>query len=224
MVDYMEAIRLPFTDFKKLTIGALLWMIPIVNIVTGFFAFGYVLTVAKSAMKGRYVLPEWKDWGKLFVKGLLAMVIGIIWSIPVLIGVLLFFLSAGTALLAAAAQNNISAVMNIIGASIGSFMLLLLLGVLTWYVSPAAVFGYISTGNFGDAFDFKTVFSKAFRWTWFVSMLFVIVWTVILTIGVTLVSLITAFTIVGPLVVQGYFTFVIVATTYTLLAQSYSEK
>src|SRR3989344_6689793 len=61
MANYAEAIRLPFKDFKKLTIGALLWMIPFVNIITGMFAFGYVLTASKVAMKKNYALPEWKD-------------------------------------------------------------------------------------------------------------------------------------------------------------------
>ena len=224
MANYAEAIRLPFKDFKKLTIGALLWMIPFVNIITGIFATGYVLTASKSAMKKSYVLPEWKDWGDLFVKGLLAMVIGIIWAIPVLFGLLLFFMSAGVALFTALAQNNFSAVLSIVGASIGSFIMLLLLGLLTSYVSPAAILGYIKTGNFSDAFDFRMVFSKAFRWSWLSSMLFVLVWSVVLTIGITLASLITAFTIIIPLVVQGYLTFIIMVTTYTLLGESYGEK
>lgn len=80
MVKYAEAIKRPFSDWKKLGIGGLMYLIPLVNIITGLFAYGYGLLCAKTAKEKK--LPEWKNWGDLFVKGLLAAIIGIIYFIP----------------------------------------------------------------------------------------------------------------------------------------------
>jgi hypothetical protein len=54
MVDYTVSIKRPFSDFKKLLIGIVLSIIPIVN----FIALGYQLNCAKTAMKKKYEHPD----------------------------------------------------------------------------------------------------------------------------------------------------------------------
>jgi len=62
MVDYKGAIKRPFSDFKNLSIAALMYLVPFVNFVTSMtFGTGYTLKCAKTAKKKK--LPEWKDWG-----------------------------------------------------------------------------------------------------------------------------------------------------------------
>src|SRR3989344_7690417 len=80
--NYLGAIKRPFADFNKLLIGVLFLLIPIVNIATGFFVRGYRLEAAKNYNKK---LPEWRDFGKLFVRGLLSWVISIIYLMPAFI-------------------------------------------------------------------------------------------------------------------------------------------
>src|SRR3989338_9059741 len=164
MVDYVDAIKRPFSDVKKLSIGAVLNMVPVVSIITGFFATGYGLNAAKSAMRGRSDLDEWSDWGGLFVKGLLATVIGLIWSIPALIilmivawstlGDLVTSLGDPTSLLSASTPSGIGMV--IAG----------LLFLLTVYISPAAILSYAEKGIFSAGFDTKKVFATVLTSTW----------------------------------------------------------
>ena len=63
-VDYGAAISRPFEDIKKLIIGCLLNIIPIVN----FLAMGYVFDAAKMTLGKKKGLPEWDNWGDLFMK------------------------------------------------------------------------------------------------------------------------------------------------------------
>ena len=72
-MDYKAAFKRPFTDVKKLSIGALLYMVPTVNILTGLFSSGYLIECSKKSKKGK--LPEWDSWKKYFVNGLLMVCI-----------------------------------------------------------------------------------------------------------------------------------------------------
>ena len=67
----MNAVIRPFTDFKKLLIGILLNIIPVIN----FFALGYLLECGRTPKKD---LPEWKNFGDFFVEGFFAAVIALI--------------------------------------------------------------------------------------------------------------------------------------------------
>lgn len=80
MVKYEEAIKKPFTDFKKLLIGIVLSLIPVVNstVVTGYAIESSGLGKTKKAK----AMPEWEDWTRLFMQGLTAAVISIIYMIP----------------------------------------------------------------------------------------------------------------------------------------------
>ena len=66
----------------KIVIGGILSIIPIVN----FMVFGYVLEALKRAADDMDVpLPEWDDFGGMFMKGLMVFVIGLVYSIPAIV-------------------------------------------------------------------------------------------------------------------------------------------
>ena len=78
MVDYQSAFEKPFTDIKKLLIGILFSIVPIIN----FFARGFILECSGlGKTKPSKKMPEWKDFGSLFVKGLLYFIITIIYLV-----------------------------------------------------------------------------------------------------------------------------------------------
>ncbi|MBE0523740.1 MAG: DUF4013 domain-containing protein, partial [Methanosarcinales archaeon] len=73
-----EAIKYPTTDdswIKKVIIGGILGIIPIVNLVV----FGYYLKVIKENIEGKTGMPDWEDWGSLFIKGIVMVVIYLIY-------------------------------------------------------------------------------------------------------------------------------------------------
>jgi hypothetical protein len=152
--------------------------------VQGFFLESSGVGKAKASSK----MPEWKDWTYLFVKGLGAFVVKIIYMIPALA-----FLSFG---IGVAAGDMVAAMANVVspelmgqmmGGSIAAneqvskvmeqnwYMIVpglmkaapliavgSLLALLAAFVTPIAVLNYLSKKNFAAAFDFGVVLRKAF--------------------------------------------------------------
>ena len=96
----------------KVLLGGLFSLIPIVN----FVVFGAAVTYLKNVAEGREELPEWNEFGDLWIKGLLSTVALFIYFIPAwilfAIGVVPVFLasmsSGNTESLAGAAFKNSS--------------------------------------------------------------------------------------------------------------------
>ena len=90
MLNYSVGLKRPFQDLGKLLIGIILSIIPIVNLIAMGYALECVSTVLKK--KKSYALPEWKNFWRLFIRGLAAGVIGFVYALPALIilGVLMF--------------------------------------------------------------------------------------------------------------------------------------
>lgn len=84
-MDIGRAFTYMFDDedwLKKIAIGGLVTLIPILNLV----ALGYAIRATQNIRQGREVpLPEWDDWGGDFVKGLLFVIAAIIWALPAII-------------------------------------------------------------------------------------------------------------------------------------------
>ena len=173
-MDFNSAIKRPFQDVTKLIIGCALNIVPIVN----FLSMGYVLKSGGMTLKGNNKMPEWQDWGKLFVTGLLSVIIALIWMIPALI---LFAIGGGTAfasMMTAGATGGLS-----LGGLAGAGLLFALGGLLALiaaYFLPAAVLGYVKSDNFGSGFDFSTVFKKALNGDYFVAWLLSVVVALVL--------------------------------------------
>jgi hypothetical protein len=74
-----------FEDNKwlgKILLGALLSIIPILNLVT----VGYMVRVIRNVAAGtEHPLPDWDDLGQFFVDGLLVTIAGLIYALPLVI-------------------------------------------------------------------------------------------------------------------------------------------
>jgi len=217
MVDFGEAIKRPFSDWKKLAIGAVMYMIPIVNIITQFFGMGYVLTCGATAIKKQKKLPEWKDWGGLFIKGLLAAIIGIIYLIPaIIIGVI----AVGATVLTGFTAEAMPAMLGSLGAGM---VVTLLVGLLTVYIVPVAILMYASEGKFGSAFRLGDVFKKAFTGKYFAAWILAVVSSVVLHVVGLLISAPLAITIVLPLVISGFVSIIVGIISMTLIGEALGE-
>ena len=84
----------------KFLVGGLLCFVPVINI----FAFGFLYRFADRLRRhGDMRLPEWTDWGGLFLDGLRFTVVWLLfWVLPLLLGALVhgFFKSVGIGALA----------------------------------------------------------------------------------------------------------------------------
>jgi len=164
MVDFEAAIKRPFQDFKKLGIGALMYMIPVVSFITMFFASGYGLECAKTAMKKKSKLPEWTDWGNLFLKGLSVFAIALIYSIP--IGIIAAFMVVKAMQGVGSYNTMLSAQPEMIMSNMASlglgFILFMVLLLLLSYIMPMVLMFFVDKWKFGDAFKLGEIFKKVF--------------------------------------------------------------
>ena len=208
MVDYVESVKRPFTDIGKLVLGIVISIIPIVN----FMFSGYLLNVAKSAMKKDMDLPKWENWGTLFVEGLLAFVIGIIYMLPVVVilGGLLLVGGLSVPGLIAGGMLGMAGVM----AGLGIYLVVLVIvGLVLGFLSTVALLTYAETRDFSSAFAFRDIIKKAFTGTYIVGF---VITMVIVGVIAFIIGLI-------PFIGQFLSTFIVGTIAYTALAQAYRE-
>lgn len=171
MVDYIRAIKRPFTDIKKLIIGILLNLpIPLVKIVTNTMALGYTFNCGKTASESNYEMPEWKNYGRLWVNAFVAGIIALIYLIPIIIMLFVFakdlimdYATDKTTLLV----NFISSPTGLIGTYGIGILFVWALTIIIGYLTPIAMLNWIITGKFGSAFDFGDIFKKVLNVKYF---------------------------------------------------------
>lgn len=143
-----ESIKRPFTDFKKLIIGIILGIIPIVN----FLVLGYILDAAKKAKKKNFELPEWKNFGELFVNGFFSLLIQIIYFIPV--GIVIF-LMAGSYFGDLQGMNNLMS-----GFSGISIVIIGILSLVLYFFASTGIMFFVKDYKFTDAFRLGDIAEK----------------------------------------------------------------
>ena len=96
MPSFEECCRRLFLDknwAKKVLIGGALSFVPVINL----FAFGYLYRfLSRFRRTGELVLPEWEDWGRLFLNGCIFFCVGLVYlGVPLLLGWLVSLLVEG---------------------------------------------------------------------------------------------------------------------------------
>jgi hypothetical protein len=237
MVNYGEAVTKPFTDFKKLTIGIILSLIPIVNftVVTGFAMESSGLGKTKPSKK----MPEWKDLWYLFVKGLAALAIKIIYMIPAIlvitIGIGLAISDIANALLSTVITPEIMSqikageapreelrmvfkenwylILPTIAKVAPVFLVGLLLALVASLLSPMAILNYMKNKRFSAAFSLGTVIRKSLTGKYILAWLAVTILSIVL--GMALVFI--------PIVGIAIALFLMGVIGYSLYGQVYRE-
>ena len=213
MLDYNEALKRPFTDVKKLLIGLVLSIIPIIN----FIASGYQLKCSKSIIKkgkNMYMLPEWTNWGNLFLVGLVSFFISLIYFIPAL---LLIFFFVGKDFL-----TNLS---SLTYESLGFMaIIIVVISIITLFVLPMALVKYSINEKFGDAFKFIEIFSKSLTWKYTAAWIFTLIILLVLNLVLSWLVIPVNFTGVDKINLGGSFAnFISLVTGFTLFGKAYSE-
>lgn len=177
MVDYESAFKRPFSDLKKLLLAILFNLLPIVN----FIAYGYFLEVAKSSGgKKLAALPDWRDYGNLFVNGFKALVIAVVYALPLIV-VMSSLMFSG--MFSGLGSNWLSGGMmspSYMMAGFGYWMVLIMIFALaSAYVIPMAVLNFAMSNDFSRGFKFGEVLNKAFTSEYFVVWLVSILYSAV---------------------------------------------
>ena len=235
VIDFIKAIKRPFSDFRKFGLGFLFGLVPIVNLFVG----GYSLACAKSAEKKKYELPEWREFGSLFLHGILGAVICFLYFVPAMIfmaaciGLMVRWLgtaypwSAIAPVLSQPAEQMMPALETLLaGMPIGGIIVLLTaafaLLVLASYVLPSALLFYVNRWKFNDAFDFKGILRKAFTSNYFVLWLLIAVYSIAFRYAANYtIGLIPT---IGAMMADSLAAFVIGVTCMTVFGELFYSK
>lgn len=196
-----DSINYPSSNWGKvLFLGVI--MIASILIVPVFLLIGYLFRIIKATLAGLDELPEFDEIGEMFVDGLKVFVVGIVYSIPVII-------------------------INIIGALLGStnsaslslnpYMIWAVVLGYAVYIIVAAIIGLIEViaianmayydGDLGAAFRFGEVLDHIARIGWGKYIVTYIVIAIVAFIGF-LIGMLTVFILIGiillPLVIVPY--------------------
>jgi hypothetical protein len=161
-MDIGSAFTFMFDDeewVKKLAIGGGIALVgailsPIlVGIVLFLPLMGYMLETLKNVRDGQTRLPEWADFGNLFVKGLMLFLIGLVYQIPVII---LACMAGGVNIAMAQADSDVAQALSILSVCFSCLQIVVSLVVSA--IMPAAFIRYAQYDTFGSAFQFGAIF------------------------------------------------------------------
>jgi hypothetical protein len=237
MVSYEEAIVKPFTDFKKLLIGIVLSLIPIVNftVVSGYAIESSGVGKTKPSKN----MPEWKEWGHLFMKGLGAIVVKIIYMLPAVIVITIGIGLAASDILSTLLgtvltpemisqiragettpeqvtmmfRENWYLMLPTIMTVAPLFLLGFVLALIGSFLTPVAVLNYVKNKKLSAALHLGTVVRKALTGQYILS------WLAVLSLGILLSIVLSFIPIVGPAIAL----FVVGIMSYSLYGQVYRE-
>ncbi len=216
-----ESFNVIFKDkewIKKTAIGALFSVIPIIQI----FSIGYIEKFLHSILKeGNRELPQWKEWGNLFVKGFLWLIISIIYLfVPLLLmgGIVQvfkfnfkFFI---TPLFVLKSLNPLG----ISGFSLGSILLLAI-----FFFLPMALMSYSDTENIGAAFHFNEIWKKIEKnMATYISAYAIVV--VVGIIGFLVMLFVSSIPFIGSLVawyIAAWIWFIVYLLGFSIFAETY---
>jgi hypothetical protein len=167
-------------------------------------SYGYILE-SSDIKRGEQTdkMEEWEDLGGFFVKGLMALIVSLIYGIPALIvAAIAFFVAFGPLfgqIISMGAQRVetmnpeefIPMFMPYLLAALPLIIIVVILILIATYVVPVAVLKYIKTDKFSEAFNFKEISKYIFTGD------YIIVWLLVLVLNLGLVGILSNVPFVG---------------------------
>jgi hypothetical protein len=139
----------------KIGIGAVVMFFSFLFLgIPSILLIGYQLAVTRRVMEGKDLpLPEWEDWGKLFMDGLYLVVAIFVYTLPLTI---LLCLGFGVFLLPALGGGNDDLTGALAGVAVVSWFVMLclviLMGIGVAIIVPGLYIQYVRTNEFSSLF------------------------------------------------------------------------
>jgi len=200
-----DAVKYPSSEWKKIIILGVLFILSFV-IIGVFFVLGYFLRILKSSIAGIDELPEFNDWGEMFIDGLKVLVVYIIYLlIPGIVIVVGLFSSIA---------SSIATNAGIYTAPTSFFALIGVTTIIGYILALIfALFAYMAVANMAlydemeAAFRFSEILDriKMIGWGKYI-IWFIVMWVIGLIIGfvagflsiIPIVGIIISFLVIYP--------------------------
>lgn len=221
-----DSLKYPSSDFKKVAILGLLFLISFL-IVPIFLAFGYIFRSLKASLAGSEELPDFDEWGEMFVDGLKVFLVQIIYILPAIIIGAISLLSLWSSLwsltyMAQANGTSLSPEM-LFGIFGGSALVgLIIAGIYSLVIYPimAVALGNMAYNNseFGAAFRFGEIMSTISQIGW----VDLIIWYVVILIIGIVISFVGSILAIIPIIGWLVLIFLIYPYMYLFYARAIS--
>lgn len=155
-----KAFTYTFEDakwFSKLLIGALISLVPVVNFAWGGYTCEIIRRVSRQDPEP---LAGWDDFGEKFVQGLVLVIAGLIYSLPIIVlSLFMIPLFVGVA----AAEGDYQSVLATAGTGVGILLgcLITLYAILLSVFMPAVQVNYARKTTFGSCFEIGNIIRLA---------------------------------------------------------------
>lgn len=143
--------------FNKLGLGTIISAIPILN----FAWVGYTVEIMRNvSQRDPNPLPDWSDLGNKFIKGLILLLVGIIYALPALFLAGISLVAIGIpAIVSGDFQETMAAILTGTGVLLSCLIALYALAVSFFF--PAVYLHYAGKGTFGACFEVKEILKIA---------------------------------------------------------------
>ena len=160
MASIEDAVTYPMESdewIKIVLIGGVLTVFGFL-VVPMLPVYGYIVRTLRHRLDGRPEPPSFDEWGSLFINGLQAWVIGIIYLlIPMIVG----GITVGGSIAAMATGSRTGSAAGVAGL-IGGLTITFVLTLVFGYFAVVAVVNFAREDRFGAAFDLDTIRAVAF--------------------------------------------------------------
>jgi hypothetical protein len=154
----------------------------ILAILLSAFYMGYMLRV----YRGETPLPAVSGFKRLFIDGIKYIVIGIIYSIPVLVIILVLVVGPLFATVFSG-KTDASSILLVLGSAIAGVMLSLIIGFFLMLFFYIGIIRFARTGITGEAFNFRAIRDTIGKIGWGTYILaLIIMWVIIIIVGTVL--------------------------------------
>jgi hypothetical protein len=145
------------------------WALLLISAIIFPLLSGYLLRI----YRGVVAAPDPDDWVKMFVDGILVIVIGLIYAIPVMI---VAFLLIGASVFALIANPESTAG---VGGMIIGFIITIILALIVSLISNFAIIRFAREEKFGEAFNLKEILAVISKVGWVMYFVAVLVFSII---------------------------------------------
>jgi hypothetical protein len=181
-MDIGKSFSYPFEDkqwVSKMGLGAVISLVPILN----FAMTGYMIQIVRNLMDGsEETLPNWDDLGKKFMDGLMLVLAGFVYALPVILLSCLPLSIMTIPAIIASGNSDFQDVSNAISGAGGVLFaamtcMFVVYGLVLSVIFPAIYVNYAKEGTFASCFQLREVFNiigknaGAFFTAWGISLL-----------------------------------------------------
>jgi len=194
----------------------LLYLIYIpIAIVTGWVTMGYLWRATKNVLTNDYTIPDLKNFGQIFLKGIKLWVVGFLWG---LIFIVIILVLAGLVGLAYLVSKVLMVVVLVFVILIGVILLLVFA-----YIAPLLYINTIAEDSVGAGFSLREMAGVAFTTDYFVTFLLSIVVGIIGGLISIVGMIVLLITLVGWIFWLSIASVAIQVVVFTLYADAYKE-